>query len=264
MATERQAAAPSPGAPAEADLRDLQGRLGHEFAEPALLRLALTHRSWCAEHASDGSNERLEFLGDAVLGLVVTEHLYRSYPGLPEGELAKTRAWVVSAASLAEVAAQLGLGEVVLLGKGEHQSGGRRKPSILADALEAVLGAVHLDGGLEPARRLVLDLLGDRIDEAAEGPGGNDHKTRLQELGARRWEALPDYEVRDEGPDHDKRFFATVRLGGEAWGHGEGRSKKQAEQAAARAAWERLVTELGTELDDGSRATTTADRSPHA
>ena len=252
------------GAPAEEDLSALQDRLGHRFEDPDLLVLALTHRSWCAENASEGSNERLEFLGDAVLGLVVTDHLYQRFPDLPEGELAKARAWIVSAASLAEVGAVLGLGEVVLLGKGEHHSGGREKPSILADAMEAVLGAVYLDGGLEPARRLVLDLVGARITEAAEGPGGNDHKTRLQELGARRWEELPAYEVRDEGPDHDKRFFAVVRLGGEEWGRGEGRSKKQAEQAAARSAWERLVRQLGADLDDGVRATTTGDRSPHA
>ena len=264
MATERQVVSGPGGAPGAEDLGDLQDRLGHRFADLALLQLALTHRSWCAENAGHGSNERLEFLGDAVLGLVVTDHLYGRFPDLPEGELAKARAWIVSAASLAEVAAELGLGDVVLLGKGEHHSGGREKPSILADAMEAVLGAVYVDGGLEPARALVLDRLGDRIAEAADGPGGNDHKTRLQELGARRWEELPTYVVRDEGPDHDKRFFAEVRLADEVRGRGEGRSKKQAEQAAARDAWERLVSELGADLDDGVRAATTGDRSPDA
>ena len=186
------------------------------------------------------SNERLEFLGDAVLGLVVTDHIFRAYPHLPEGELAKVRATVVSAAALAEVAAELRLGEAVLLGKGEALSGGREKPSILADALEAVIGATYLDGGWSAAADLVLGLLGTRIAEAALGPGGQDYKTRLQELAARRFDALPAYEVVDDGPDHAKRFVAHVLVGGRRRGRGEGRSKKQAEQAAARDAWEEL------------------------
>ena len=180
-----------------------------------------------------------------MLGLVVTDHVYRTYPDLPEGELAKVRATVVSAAALAEVAAELDLGEAVLLGRGEDASGGREKPSILADAMEAVIGAVYLDGGWEAAAELVLGLLGDRIAEAAAGPGGQDYKTRLQELAARSFEALPEYQVVDEGPDHAKRFFATVVLGGERRGDGEGRSKKQAEQAAARRAWEALRATAG-------------------
>jgi ribonuclease-3 len=187
------------------------------------------------------SNERLEFLGDAVLGLVVTDHIFRTYPDLPEGELAKVRATVVSAAALAEVALELELGDALLLGKGEDASGGREKPSILADATEAVIGAVYLDGGWPAAADLVLGLLGDRIAAAAAGPGGQDYKTRLQELAARELESLPEYVVVDEGPDHAKRFFATVLLNGEQHGAGEGRSKKQAEQAAARVAWESLA-----------------------
>lgn len=150
------------------------------------------------------------------------------------------RASVVSAAALSEVAAELGLGDALLLGKGEASSGGREKPSILADALEAVLGAVYLEGGWEAARRVVLGLLGDRILLASEGPGGQDYKTRLQELVARHFTQLPRYAVTDEGPDHAKRFYAEVRVGGEVRGQGEGRSKKQAEAAAARAAWEDL------------------------
>ena len=200
----------------------------------------MAHRSWCAETPGTHSNERLEFLGDAVLGLVVTDHIYRTYPDLPEGELAKVRAAVVNAGALAELAAELDLGRALLLGKGEDASGGREKPSILADAMEAVIGAVYLDGGWNAASELVLHLLEDRIEEAAAGPGGQDFKTRLQELAARRFDQLPRYDVSDEGPDHAKRFFATVYLGGEAQGTGEGRSKKQAEQAAARGAWERL------------------------
>jgi ribonuclease-3 len=198
------------------------------------------HRSWCAEHPGWDSNERLEFLGDSVLGIVVTDHLFREYPDLPEGELAKVRASVVSAAALSEVAIELRLGEALLLGKGEDGSGGREKPSILADALEAVLGIVFISEGARAAAELVMRLLGSRIAEAASGPGGQDYKTRLQELTARLFEAVPRYEVDDEGPDHAKRFFARVRVDGQVRGEGIGRSKKQAEQAAARDAWEQL------------------------
>jgi ribonuclease-3 len=179
-----------------------------------------------------------------VLGLIVTDHIYRTYPDLPEGELAKLRATVVSAAALADVAIELELGDALLLGKGEDASGGREKPSILADALEAVIGAVYLDGGWPAAERLVLGLLGERIVEASEGPGGQDYKTRLQELTARELTELPRYRITDDGPDHAKRFFAEVRVGGVVRGRGEGRSKKQAEAAAARDAWQALRTQL--------------------
>jgi len=226
----------------------LNARLGHPVAEPSVLGPSLVHRSWCAEHPGWRSNERLEFLGDAVLGLVVTDHLFRTYPELPEGELAKVRASVVSAAALAEVAAELDLGASLLLGKGEDGSGGREKPSILADALEAVLGIVYIDGGWPAAERLVLGLLGARVTEAASGPGGQDYKTRLQELSSRRFESLPRYEVVDEGPDHAKTFDAAVRIDGEVRGRGVGRSKKQAEQAAARDAWQSLRAQLAVPL----------------
>jgi ribonuclease III len=222
-------------------LQRLEERLGYQFGDPALLDLALTHRSFCAEHPGHVSNERLEFLGDAVLGMVVTDHIFSAYPDMPEGELAKLRASVVSAAALADLAGELDLGAAVRLGKGEAASGGGRKPSILADALEAVLGAVYLDGGMDAVRPLVRHLLDQRILAAAAGPGGHDFKTQLQELAARHFEELPSYSLRDEGPDHEKRFYATVHLGGEPQGSGEGRSKKQAEQAAAHAAWVRLV-----------------------
>jgi ribonuclease III len=172
-----------------------------------------------------------------VLGLVVTDHLFRSYPHLPEGELAKVRASVVNAGVLAELAAELNLGRALWLGKGEDASGGREKPSILADAMEAVIGAIYLDGGWGAAAELVMGLLGERIEEAAAGPGGQDYKTRLQELAARRFDQLPRYEVADDGPDHAKRFYARVYVAGAHRGTGEGRSKKQAEQAAARQAW---------------------------
>ena len=184
-----------------------------------------------------------------MLGLVVTDHIYRTFPDLPEGELAKVRASVVSAAALAEVASELELGDSMLLGKGEASSGGREKPSILADALEAVIGARYLEGGWDAAATLVLDLLGERIAEASAGPGGQDYKTRLQELVARHFPELPRYSVTDEGPDHAKRFFAEVRVGGALRGAGEGRSKKQAEAAAARDAWEQLRSQLDVTAD---------------
>ena len=227
----------------------LADKLGRRFSDPGLLGRALAHRSWCAEVAGEESNERLEFLGDSVLGLVVTDHIFAEYPALPEGELAKVRASVVNSALLAEVAAELDIGAHLLLGKGEDASGGREKPSILADAMEAVIGAVYLDGGWDAASDLVLTLLGDRVAEAAAGPGGQDYKTRLQELGARSFDQLPRYLVVDEGPDHAKRFFATVVLGGVERGRGEGRSKKQAEQAAARMAWASLAFPDGPPKD---------------
>jgi ribonuclease-3 len=218
----------------------LEEALGHEFEDPARLDAALTHRSYCAENPVASSNERLEFLGDAVLGLVVTVYVFDEFPDLPEGELAKLRASVVNAELLATLGAEIGLGPALLLGKGEDGSGGRTKASILADTMEAVIAAVYLDGGGDAARDLVLRLLEDRIRAAAIGPGGHDYKTRLQELAARRFDQLPRYQVRAEGPDHSKQFFAIVRLNGEIRGTGEGRSKKQAEQAAAQAAWEGL------------------------
>jgi len=230
---------------ADSSLDRLEDLLGRPFDDRTLLARALAHRSFCAENPTFESNERLEFLGDAVLGLVVTDFIYRAFPHLPEGELAKVRASVVNSAALAEVAAELGLGPFLLLGKGEDQSGGREKPSILADAMEAIIGAVYLDGGWPAAAALVMRLLEDRITEAAAGPGGQDYKTRLQELAARRFDQLPRYEVDDEGPDHAKRFFAVVSIGGRELGRGEGRSKKQAEQAAARLAWRALTDEDG-------------------
>ncbi len=221
--------------------------MGRSFVDRSLLERAVAHRSWCAETPPAVSNERLEFLGDAVLGLVVTDHIFGRDPELPEGQLAKVRAAVVSAATLAEVAAELGAGRALLLGKGEGTSGGSEKPSILADAMEALIGATYLDGGWLAAQDLVLRLLGDRIIEAAAGPGGQDHKTRLQELASSRFNRLPSYSVVEDGPDHAKRFVATVVLDGRRWVGQEGRSKKQAEQAAARAAWAALSEEAAAE-----------------
>ncbi len=210
---------------------------------------ALTHRSWCAEHPGDESNERLEFLGDAVLGVVVTEHLFSAFPDLPEGQLAKARAAVVSSTTLAEVGRELGVGLDLRLGKGEDASGGREKASILADAVEAVLGAMYLDGGVEPVRRLVLEQLSQRIDQAAERPGDKDYKTRLQEVAAHDGFTPPVYALTESGPDHHKRFHATVAVGGERLGAGTGTSKKEAEQKAARVAYERRSAQDGVRDD---------------
>lgn len=201
------------------------------------------------ENEGEQSNERLEFLGDAVLGLIVADHSYRAYDDLAQGDLTDVRKAVVNSTTLAEVAVELALGDAMLLGKGEDRAGGREKPSILADAMEAVIGAVYLDAGWNAAQALVLRLLAERMERAAAGPGGQDFKSRLQELTARLYALAPTYEVADEGPDHAKRFFAAVTVDGEVAGRGEGRSKKQAEQEAARDAWERLVRELPEEVE---------------
>jgi ribonuclease III len=219
----------------------LASLLAWDFRQPELLTQALSHRSWCAESGGRPSNERLEFLGDAVLGAVVAEHCYHAYPLLPEGALAKVRAAVVNTTVLAEVAGELELGDALLLGRGEDISGGRRKPSILANAVEAVIGALYLDGGWDVAARVVLHLLSDRIALSAAGPGAEDFKTRLQELSLHTQGELPRYEVDGTGPDHARRYRARVYVAGNERGAGEGRSKKDAEQAAARVAWACLV-----------------------
>jgi ribonuclease-3 len=223
----------------------LAQRLGFGSRAPALLVQALTHRSWCAENEGAPSNERLEFLGDAVLGMVVAERGFTSYPELPEGALAKVRSDVVNASVLAGIASEVGLGGALLLGKGEDASGGREKASILADALEAVIGAVYIERGWEHVERLVLELLGERIDVAAAGPGAKDFKTRLQELSVRRHGVVPRYEVSGTGPDHARRYSARVSVGGGVVGEGSGNSKKDAEQEAAMVAWRQLVGDQG-------------------
>lgn len=215
--------------------------MGYRFIDRSLLQRALAHRSWCAEFPPNLSNERLEFLGDAVLGMVVADLAYRAYPELNEGHLTDGRKAVVNAAALAEVAVSLDLGPELLLGKGEASAGGRHKVSILSDALEAVFGAVYLDGGWDAAYELISRLLSDRISAAVGGLSGLDHKTLLQELAARRGERPPLYRVSEEGPDHNKLFSAVVYLEGVELGRGEGRSKKQAEQAAAREALARTM-----------------------
>jgi ribonuclease-3 len=228
----------------------LEAALGVAIVDRDLLVRSLMHRSWCAENGEPESNERLEFLGDSVLGLVVTHYVFEHFPTLPEGQLSEVRAGVVNARVLAELALELDLGAYLLLGKGEDAAGGRTKQSILADAFEAVIAAVYLDQGFAVARELVLRCLRDRIADAAAGPGGRDYKTRLQEITAARSLGRPRYVVRDEGPDHAKHFFAAVYVRDGLYGEGEGRSKKQAEQAAAWVAFTRLQEEAG-ETGDG-------------
>lgn len=220
----------------------LESRLGHTFSEPAILKLALTHRSVSADDPARKDNERLEFLGDAVLQLVVTELLYEKYPHLAEGQMAKVRAAVVSRGALAEISSYLDLGSHIELAPSEEATGGREKDSILADALEAVVGAVFLDGGLERARPVILDLWADHVADRAREPGVKDYKTRLQELTARDGRR-PAYRVTGTGPDHDRRFTALVSVDGTDYGSGQGKSKKEAEQAAAAKALEALSRE---------------------
>lgn len=243
------------------DPRDaLCSNLGYRFSESSLLELALRHRSWCAEHGAVASNERLEFLGDSVLGLVVTDHLYRSAPDMSEGVLARHRSELVSAAALAEVARAVHLGDALALGKGEESTGGRDKTSILADGMEAVIGAVYLDGGVGAATTLVLHLLSDRISDVLYGGLASDHKSKLQEFAARRFGQLPRYVLSEDGPEHEKRFSARVELDGAVWGEGEGRTKKEAEQAAARTAVLRLQDEADQDTDEDAADENETDR----
>ncbi|TDC79781.1 ribonuclease III [Streptomyces hainanensis] len=214
----------------------LEGRLGYRL-EPALLVRALTHRSFAYENGGLPTNERLEFLGDSVLGLVVTDTLYRKHPDLPEGQLAKLRAAVVQARALAEVARDLDLGAFVRLGRGEEGTGGRDKASILADTLEAVIGAVYLDQGLSAADELVHRLFDPVIERSSNLGAGLDWKTSLQELSAAESLGVPEYVISETGPDHEKTFTAAARVAGETYGTGTGRSKKEAEQQAAETAW---------------------------
>ena len=209
------------------------------------MRQALSHRSYCAEWGGRPSNERLELLGDAVLGLVVTDYLYRAFPELPEGDLTRLRASVVSSEALAPVAAEIGVGDAVLLGKGEEATGGRTKESILADCLEAIIAVVYLSVGLTAATSFVVGLLEDLIaGVAAEGRLG-DPKNRLQELTAQLNLDLPSYQVTDKGPDHAKVFSAEVTVGGEVLGRGSGASKKIAERVAAAAALKSIEDRQG-------------------
>ncbi len=232
--------------------KDLRAALGDPQLDPELLELALTHRSFAYENGGLPTNERLEFLGDSVLGVVITETLYLSHPELSEGRLAKLRAAVVNARALAEVARTIGLGPHIRLGKGEESTGGHDKSSILADTVEALIGATYLSGGFESAGRL-MHLLFDPLLEAAAALGaGLDWKTSLQEFCAEHDLGVPQYVIEDAGPDHMKTFTAQVRVADRLHGHGVGRSKKEAEQQAAESAYRTLVDELSAAAADVS------------
>lgn len=235
------------------DPQAFEDRLGHRFADRELCRLALTHRSWCGENEGLGSNERLEFLGDAVLALVVSQEFYSRFPDHDEGWLSQTRARVVNASTLAQVGRNLELGPLLQLSHGEQATGGREKSSILADAVEALIAAVYLDAGLAAARSLIRRHFGACMDLAAGTAGSSDHKTRLQELAAVADLDPPRYEVTGSGPDHEMWFSAVVSVGAVV-GTGSGRTKKRAEQDAAEMAETALLARAaGGCQADGTR-----------
>jgi ribonuclease-3 len=242
------------------DPAELSDALGVPISAHTLDR-ALTHRSFAYENGGLPTNERLEFLGDSVLSLVVTDTLFTGHPDLPEGQLAKLRAAVVQMNALAEVARDLRLGSFVKLGRGEEGTGGRDKPSILADTLEAVIGATYIDCGLGEASGLVHRLFDPVIERSALLGAGLDWKTSLQELTADRNLGVPEYQVKDSGPDHQKLFRAIVRVGARELGSGEGRSKKAAEQLAAEAAYRAITADKDQNRgqDDPERIRLTPD-----
>jgi len=221
---------------------DLLERLGVDI-DAGTLRLALTHRSYAYEHGGLPTNERLEFLGDSILGFSVTDALYRDNPGLSEGELAKRRSAVVSTRALAGIARELGVGDHILLGQGEKLTNGADKSSILADTMEAIFGATYLVHGIETARRLVMRLVGPLLDDAEALGAGTDWKTSIQELAAARKLGAVEYSVQGSGPDHARTFEAVLLIGSVPYGHGAGHSKKEAEQEAASMTWRQLRAE---------------------
>ena len=239
----------------ELTYEELRSALGDPKLDPELLDRALTHRSFAYENGGLPTNERLEFLGDSVLGLVVTETLFRTHPDLSEGRLAKLRAAVVNARALAEVARTIGLGEHILLGRGEESTGGRDKSSILSDTVESVIGAIYISGGFENAGAVVHRLFDPLMEAAASLGAGLDWKTSLQELSAERSLGVPEYVVEDSGPDHLKSFTAQVRVGDDLYGHGVGRSKKEAEQQAAETAYGEIFATPVELPDDDSTHT---------
>jgi ribonuclease-3 len=217
----------------------LQARLGLEIRQE-LLELAFTHRSFAYENGLTETNERLEFLGDSVLGLVVTEALYKKYPDLDESRLSPLRSGIVNMRALADIARSLELGQYMRIGKGEEVTGGRDKNSLLADSLEALIGAIYLSHGFTDSQRVVENLINETMESAKDKGAGLDGKTALQELAAARKISAPEYQITESGPDHDKTFVATAVVGGEAIATGEGKSKREAEQIAARIAFEKL------------------------
>lgn len=233
------------------ELEELERCLDYHFKDPALLQQAITHKSYLNEArerfqssaigGSGGDNERFEFLGDAVLDLVISQDLLLNYPDTPEGELSKMKARIVSETALAKVARRLEIGRYLLLGRGEEITQGRTKPSLLANALEAILAAIYLDGGLDSARHVIQKIFKSEFEELLKTEAFTDYKTELQELCQRDYEILPTYTVLTEsGPDHQKTFEVQISIKGDVYGRGIGRSKKEAEQQAAREALEKL------------------------
>lgn len=218
----------------------LTARLGLDIRQE-LLQLAFTHRSFAYENGLTETNERLEFLGDSVLGLVVTEELYTKYPDLDESRLSPLRSGIVNMRALADIARELELGQYIRIGKGEELTGGRDKNSLLADSLEALIGAIYLSHGFTESQRVVRNLISATLESAMSKGAGLDGKTALQELAASRKLSAPEYQVTESGPDHDKTFVATAVVGGVAVASGEGKSKREAEQIAARIAYDKLA-----------------------
>jgi ribonuclease III len=222
-------------------ISELQQQIAFTYRDPRLLERALTHKSYANENRLSEHNERMEFLGDSVLSLVVSEFLMNALPAAAEGELSRIRAAVVSEPSLAAVAREIGLGEYLLVGRGEEQTGGRDKDSLLADSLEALVASLYLDGGIERAGAFITRFFGGTLDRVRTAGGTADHKTELQELCQERLKILPEYRVASEsGPDHRKEFTVELSIRGEVYGRGIGRNKKEAEQRAAKEALEKL------------------------
>jgi ribonuclease-3 len=220
---------------------DLQQRIDYRFMNPELLERALTHKSFANENKVPSHNERMEFLGDSVLSLIISEHLMQNCPDSNEGDLSRLRAAVVSEPALAAIARELGLGAYILLGRGEEQTGGREKDSLLADCLEALIASVYLDGGKDAAQAFVLRFFEGTVKKTFTARGTLDYKTELQELSQERLKQLPEYRIVSEtGPDHRKQFEVEVWINGLLGGRGTGKSKKEAEQRAAKEALEKL------------------------
>ena len=222
-------------------MRELTARIGIELSEQLLIK-SLTHRSFAYENNLTDTNERLEFLGDSVLGVIITAELFNKFPDAPEGELAKLRAAIVNSRALAAVARAIGLGEFILLGKGEEASGGKDKSSILADAVEAILGAIYLEHGLQATTEVILRLFSPIINNANSIEATLDWKTSLSEVISSKELAEPEYQISESGPDHDKSFQAVITILGKVISTGEGKSKKTAEQNAAKSAFEILTS----------------------
>lgn len=222
------------------DLHDFEKRLGYKFHDISLLETALTHTSYANEHKVV-SYERLEFLGDAVLQMLTSKYIYKAYPDFPEGKMSRLRANIVCETTLSHIAERLGIGEAARLGRGEELTGGRTRPSILADMVEAILAAVYIDGGIEKAEGIIFDAYGHIIEAAAEGRLIKDYKTELQEKVQTGGKKQPEYAViAESGPAHDKTFTMEVSIDGEARGRGSGKTKQEAQQMAAKAALEKL------------------------